>query len=134
MEVSTMANKVILTGVISNKPDFKVAYGEVNTNFKVTVKGATGLTEVKIACFGDVSRKVIDCLRKNSAVVIIGQLGNIISIDNGIRKDEGIGVIADEIYPAEFPPIQTDEDRKRAEMKKHIEEELAKLSDDDVPF
>lgn len=129
-----MANNVILSGVITTKPEHKIAYGEISTRFSMSIVGATGLIEVKIACYGDVSRKVLDSLRKNSSVVVIGKLGNIVSLDNAVRQNEGIGVIADEIYPAEFPPILTDEDKKRAERKKHIEEELAKLNDDDVPF
>ena len=129
-----MVNNVTLSGVITTKPEHKIAYGEISTRFTISGVGATGLTEVSIDCYCDVSRKVLDSLRKNSAVVVIGKLGNIISVNDGIRKNEGIGIIADEIYPAEFPPILTDEDKKRAERKKHIEEELAKLNDDDVPF
>jgi len=129
-----MVNNVTLSGVITTKPEHKITYGEISTRFSMSIIGATGLIEVSIACYGDVSRKVLDSLRKNSSVVVIGKLGNIISVNDGIRKNEGIGIIADEIYPAEFPPILTDEDKKRAERKKHIEEELAKLNDDDVPF
>ena len=72
-----MVNNVTLSGVITTKPEHKIAYGEISTRFTISVVGATGLTEVSIACYGDVSRKVLDSLRKNSAVVVIGKLGNI---------------------------------------------------------
>lgn len=119
-----MVNNVTLSGVITTKPEHKIAYGEISTRFTISVVGATGLTEVSIACYGDVSRKVLDSLRKNSAVVVIGKLGNIISVNDGIRKNEGIGIIADEIYPAEFPPILTDEDKKEQKGKNILKKSL----------
>lgn len=59
-----MVNNVTLSGVITTKPEHKIAYGEISTRFTISVVGATGLTEVSIACYGDVSRKVLDSLRK----------------------------------------------------------------------
>ena len=45
-----MVNNVTLSGIITTKPEHKIAYGEISTRFTISVVGATGLIEVSIAC------------------------------------------------------------------------------------
>ena len=44
-----MVNNVTLSGVITTKPEHKIAYGEISTRFTISVVGATGLTTVMSA-------------------------------------------------------------------------------------
>ncbi len=127
-------NSVNVSGIVMGISELYTVDGVMQCCIELSVKE---LDTLYISCAGQLAKNIKSQIFESYDVIVIGKLGNVFTLDDGKKKNLGIGIIAsaivcdDEVYPSDYPKQVALDEVEKTMQRENIAKALENLGDDE---